>query len=42
MDADDTDGPPREDIGMVAMFWTWMGIVAIGLAVMIAVSLTGR
>jgi hypothetical protein len=33
--------PPPERAGMRAMFWTWMGIIAIGLAVMIAVPLTG-
>jgi len=28
--------------GMRAMFWTWMGIVIAGLAVMIVIPLTGR
>lgn len=33
---------PSARTGMRAMFWTWTGIIAIGLAVMIAVPLTGH
>ncbi len=32
----------RETIGMRVMFWTWAGIIAIGLAVMIGLPLGGR
>lgn len=32
----------RADTGMRAVFWTWMGIVTVGLAVMIVIPLTGR
>jgi hypothetical protein len=28
--------------GMVAVFWTWTVLIAVGLAVMIAVPATGR
>jgi hypothetical protein len=28
--------------GMRAMFWTWMGIIVVGLTVMIMIPLTGR
>lgn len=28
--------------GMRAMFWTWMGIVVVGLTIMIIVPLTGH
>jgi hypothetical protein len=28
--------------GMRTMFWTWMGIVVVGLTIMIAVPLAGR
>jgi hypothetical protein len=28
--------------GMRAMFWTWMGIIVVGLTVMIVIPLTGR
>lgn len=31
-----------ETVGMRAVFWTWMGIVVVGLAVMIAIPLGGR
>ncbi len=30
------------DSGMRTMFWTWMGIVLVGLSVMITIPLTGR
>jgi hypothetical protein len=29
-------------IGMRAVFWTWMGIIIAGLAVMISIPLTGH
>jgi len=28
--------------GMRIMFWTWMGIVVVGLTIMISIPLTGR
>lgn len=31
-----------ETAGMRAMFWIWAGILAVGLAVMIAIPLLGR
>jgi hypothetical protein len=30
------------DAGMRLVFWTWMGIIVVGLAVMIVIPLTGR
>ncbi len=38
MSSSDTDGRG----GMHAMFWTWMGIVVVGLTIMIIVPLTGN
>lgn len=31
-----------ERVGRRAMFWTWLGIIAAGLAVMIVLPLAGR
>jgi predicted nucleic acid-binding Zn ribbon protein len=31
-----------ETADMRAMFWTWMGIIVVGLAVMIVLPLAGR
>ena len=36
------DGIRSGEAAMRAMFWTWMGIVAAGLADMIAAPLVGR
>ena len=36
------DESQTETAGMRAMFWTWAGIIAVGLAVMIALPLSGR
>lgn len=32
----------KDDAGMRAMFWTWTGLIAAGLTVMIALPLAGR
>ncbi len=32
----------KQTAGMRAMFWTWAGIIAAGLAVMIAIPVSGR
>ncbi len=32
----------RDTAGMRAVFWTWAGIIAVGLAIMIALPLGGR
>lgn len=31
-----------DHVGMAAMFWAWMGIAVIGLAIMIVLPLAGR
>ena len=33
---------PTGQAGMRTMFWTWMGIIAVGLTIMIAIPLTGH
>lgn len=37
-----SDERRADRIGMRTMFWTWMGIVVVGLTIMIAVPLSGR
>lgn len=38
----DTDDRTHDTVGMRFAFWAWMTIVVVGLAIMIAVPLTGR
>lgn len=33
---------PGQTAGMLVMFWSWMTIIVVGLAMMIAVPLGGR
>lgn len=37
-----TDDGSVQTAGMRGMFWTWMGIIVVGLALMIAIPLGGR
>ena len=37
-----TDDGSAQTAGMRAMFWTWMGIIVVGLALMIVIPLGGR
>ncbi len=42
MSSDDADARTRQSAGMRAMFWTWAGLIAAGLTVMIVTPLGGR
>ncbi len=36
-----SETPPVETTGMRVVFWVWTGVIAVGLAVMIALPLAG-